>query len=140
MRRLLLSCSGPTGDLEREEGEAEPAATSSSKLRLSFLSSPASLPAENHDRERQAVGEGRAMGGWGLGRSGAGEPGGAQTVCKATASRKEVFGVRRRCRRCCSAGTRLSCAPPCPSNQTQQRTGVGLQIALYYEIPHIHGV
>ena len=41
---LLDSCSGPTGDLLSSSGELD-SITSSSRLRLSFLSSPASLPA-----------------------------------------------------------------------------------------------
>ena len=71
---LLCSWSGPTGDLEREEGEAEPATTSSSSDRLSFLSSPASLPAGGCWRGR-----------WVHGRSGAGRGAGSRAVEEGTA-------------------------------------------------------
>jgi hypothetical protein len=54
--RELDSWSGPTGDFEREDGEALFTTTSSSKLRLSFLSRPASLPAPG-----QGEGQGGAV-------------------------------------------------------------------------------
>lgn len=103
---LLLSWRGPTGDLEREEGEADPAATSSSSDRLSFLSSPASLPADDR---------------WVLSRcgSGAAAASGSNPVRRARALLRSRFAV---------------------TLHKRVLTGVGLQVALHYQVPDIHRV